>query len=177
MLNATRPRATIRLAFWSGEELGLLGSSHYVKGLTESERSAIVAYLNVDMIGSPNGFAGVYDEASAPEGSKALGSMLTGAVERAGSTPIAVDLGGGSDHVPFGQAGIPTGGVFSGAGMTIDASQAASHGATVGRPADGCYHLPCDDIANVDLELARLLSAALADVTVRLADTPELLTP
>jgi Peptidase family M28/PA domain len=174
-LQGTRPRATIRVALWSGEELGLQGSSHYVMGLTEAERSAIVAYFNVDMLGSPNGFAGVYDEASAPEGSADLSALLTAAVERAGGTPVAVDLHGGSDHVPFSQAGIPTGGLFSGAGEFVSPTQAASRGSTAGLPADACYHRGCDDLANVDLELARLLAAALADVTARLANTPEVL--
>ena len=76
-LQGTRPRATVRLAFWSGEELGLLGSSHYVAGLTDAERAAVVAYLNADMIGSPNGYAGVYHEADAPSGSAALGASWT----------------------------------------------------------------------------------------------------
>jgi aminopeptidase S len=146
------------------------------QGLSEAERASIVAYLNADMIGSPNGFVGVYDEASAAEGSKALTALVTAAVERAGGVPVAVDLGGGSDHVPFAQAGIPTGGVFSGAGEAVTEAQAATHGATAGRPADACYHRPCDELENVDLGLARLLTAALADVTVRLANTPELLT-
>jgi Zn-dependent M28 family amino/carboxypeptidase len=175
-LGETRPRATIRLALWSGEELGLQGSGRYVAGLTEAERAAIVAYLNADMIGSPNGFVGVYDEATAPEGSKALSALVTAAVERAGGVPVAVDVAGSSDHLPFAQAGIPTGGVFSGAGEPVTEAQAATHDATPGVPADGCYHRPCDDLENVDLELARLLTAALADVTVRLANTPELLT-
>ena len=173
-LQDTRPRATVRLAFWAGEELGLQGSTHYVKGLTEAERSSIVAYLNADMVGSRNGFAGVYDDAAAPPGSAALGALLTAAVERAGGKPVALDLGGGSDHLPFEQAGVPTSGVFSGAGEALDATQAESHGGTLGQPADACYHQPCDDLANVDLVLARLLTAALADVTVRLANTPEL---
>jgi Zn-dependent M28 family amino/carboxypeptidase len=176
-LGGTRPRATVRLAMWSGEEVGLLGSMHFVTSLTEPERSAIVAYLNVDMVGSPNGFAGVYDEASAPGGSAALGALLTAAVERAGGLPVAVNLGGGSDHVPFTQAGIPIGGVFSGGGEAIDAAEAGSRGGTVGQSADGCNHRPCDDLSNVDLALARLLTAALADVTVRLANSPELLAP
>jgi hypothetical protein len=174
-LAGTRPRATVRVALWSGEELGLQGSSHYVRGLTEAERAAIVAYLNADMLGSPNGFAGVYGEATAPEGSTALGALLSDAVERAGGVPVSVDLRGGSDHVPFGRAGIPTGGLFSGAGESVSPEQAAGRGSTAGKPADACYHRDCDDLANVDLELARLLAAALADVTARLANTPELL--
>jgi len=174
-LRATRPRATVRVALWSGEELGLQGSSRYVASLAEADRAAIVAYLNADMVGSPNGFAGVYDEATAPAGSKAVGALLSAAIERAGGVPVPVDLGGGSDHFPFARSGIPTGGVFSGASEAVGEAQGTSHGAIVGQPADACYHRPCDTVANVDLGLARLLTAALADVTVRLANTPELI--
>jgi Zn-dependent M28 family amino/carboxypeptidase len=175
-LGGTRPRTAIRLAFWSGEELGLHGSYRYVAALPDEERRAIVAYLNVDMIASPNGFAGVYDEAAAPSGSKALRALVEAGVERAGGTSVGVDLGGGSDHRAFGEAGIATGGVYAGAADPVAPDQAATFGATAGLPADACYHQPCDDVANANLPLARLLTAALADVTVRLAANPELVT-
>ena len=73
-------------------------------------------------------------------------------------------------------AGIPTAGVFSGAVERVSDEQAAASGATPGEPADPCYHQACDDLDNVDLALARLLTAALADVTLRVADDPGLLT-
>jgi Zn-dependent M28 family amino/carboxypeptidase len=171
----TRPRATIRLAFWSGEELGLHGSYRYVTGLPAEERDAIVAYLNVDMVASPNGFAGVYDEPGAPAGSNALRALVVAGVERAGGTPIGVDLGGGSDHRAFKEAGIPTGGVFSGAADPVTPEQAATFAARAGLPADRCYHQPCDDVANANVALGRVLAAALGDVAVRLANSPELL--
>ena len=174
-LVGTRPRATVRLAFWSGEELGLHGSYRYASSLTDDARRAILVYLNADMIASPNGFAGVYDESRAPIGSRAVHDLLAAAVERAGGTPVGVDLGGGADHRGFADAGIATGGVFSGAGEPVTAAQAAASGATAGRPADPCYHQACDDLANANLPLARILAAALADVTVGLANHPELL--
>jgi Tol biopolymer transport system component len=43
-------RRGIRFAFWSGEELGLLGSSHYAEKMGP-ELSRTVAYLNFDMVG------------------------------------------------------------------------------------------------------------------------------
>ena len=168
-------RATVRVAFWSGEELGLLGSSRYVSTLSDDERAAIVVYGNADMLASPNGFAGVYDEAGAAEGSEAAHDLLRDAVERAGGTPLPVDLHGGSDHRPFALAGIATAGLFSGAVEPVTDEQAEASGATAGEPADPCYHQPCDDLDNVDLDLARLLTAALADFTVRVADDPSLL--
>ena len=174
-LGGTRPRATIRLAFWSGEELGLHGSYRYASALSKEDALAILVYANADMIASPNGFAGVYDEPGAPAGSNVARALLTSAVERAGGTPIGVDVGGGSDHRGFADAGVATAGVFSGAGEPVTAEQAATTGAIGGRPADACYHQPCDDLANVNLGLARTLAAALADFAVRVASNPELL--
>jgi Zn-dependent M28 family amino/carboxypeptidase len=174
-LGGTRPHATIRLAFWSGEELGLHGSYRYASSLSTEDARAILVYANVDMVASPNGFAGVYDEPGAPAGSTVARELLKTAVERAGGTPEGVDLGGGSDHRGFAEAGVATAGVFSGASDPVTDEQAASSGATSGRPADGCYHQPCDDLANANLRLARILGAGLADFTVRVANNPELL--
>jgi hypothetical protein len=167
-LGGTTPGASIRMAFWSGEELGLQGSHHYLGTLTDAERDALVAYLNADMVGSPNGFAGVYDEDAAASGSEDVRDLLWDAVERAGGTPVEVDRHQSSDHLAFTTAGIPTGGLFSGAGARVTADQAESSGATAGAPADPCYHQPCDGVDNVDLTLARTLTAALADATVQL---------
>jgi Zn-dependent M28 family amino/carboxypeptidase len=172
-LGGTRPEATIRLGFWTAEEEGLLGSAHYVEGLGPHERAAIVAYLNADMIGSPNGFAGVYEEPAGASGSAALRALAVSGLERLGATPVGIEVAG-SDHLPFQQAGIPTGGVFSGATERLDAAQAASFGGRPGDPADPCYHQACDGLENVNLPLARLLAAGLADLAVRIAENPVL---
>ncbi len=174
-LGGTRPRATIRMAFWSGEELGLHGSVRYATALSAESARAILVYANVDMIASPNGFAGVYDEAGAPAGSAVAHELLAAAVERAGGTPVGVDLGGGSDHYGFDEAGVATAGVFSGASDPVSDEQAAASGAVAGRPGDSCYHQPCDDVANANVRLARVLAAGLADFAVRVANNPELL--
>jgi Zn-dependent M28 family amino/carboxypeptidase len=174
-LGGTRPRATIRLAFWSGEELGLHGSFRYATALSAEAARAILVYANVDMIASPNGFEGVYDESAAPAGSTVARDLLADALKRAGASPVGVDLGGGSDHYAFAQAGVATAGVFSGASEPVTAEQAATFGAVAGRSADACYHQACDDVANANLALARVLAAGLGDFTVRVANNPELL--
>ena len=56
----------IRFAFWAGEELGLLGSVHYVQELTEADAEVILGYLNLDMIGSPAPGRLIYDGTSQP---------------------------------------------------------------------------------------------------------------
>ncbi len=56
------PQKTIRFSWWGAEELGLVGSKYYVNNLPATERAKITAYLNFDMIGSPNPGYFVYDD-------------------------------------------------------------------------------------------------------------------
>ncbi|MFN8630456.1 MAG: M20/M25/M40 family metallo-hydrolase [Chloroflexota bacterium] len=176
-LAGTQPQTTIRLAFWSGEEEGLFGSAHFVTKLSDADRASIVAYLNADMLGSPNGFAGVYDEPNSPSGSASIGALLDASLGRLGARSVPVDTGGGSDHTPFVRAGVAIGGLFSGAGEPLTAEQAATFGGTAGQPADACYHRACDTLDNVRLPLARILAAALADAALQIAAKPALVVP
>jgi Zn-dependent M28 family amino/carboxypeptidase len=167
-----RPQATLRLAFWAGEEVGLLGSGRYVTGLSADDRRALVAYLDADMLGSPNGFPGVYAEPDAAPGSAALTGRLQAALAAFRSPSVTVELGGGSDHAAFMRAGVPVGGLFSGALEPVTGEQSAASGSIGGRPADSCYHLACDGAANVDVTRATTMARALALVALQLADDP-----
>jgi Peptidase family M28/PA domain len=140
------PGARVRLAFWAGEELGLYGSRRYVRSLSARERGRIAAYVNLDMVGSPNAVREVYD--GAPPIERALRRALRPRVR-------SERLGASSDHAPFRRAGIPVGGLYTGS---------AERGPG-GRPRDPCYHRRCDTIDNVDrrvmLEMARAAAQAL----------------
>ncbi|MGH2846928.1 MAG: M20/M25/M40 family metallo-hydrolase, partial [Thermoleophilaceae bacterium] len=57
-----RPPGRVRLAFWGAEELGLVGSRHYVRSLSRAERGELAGYLNFDMVGSPNAAPAVYGD-------------------------------------------------------------------------------------------------------------------
>lgn len=163
------PNPTVRFAFWAAEEYGVVGSTQYVGGLSEADQDLIQAYLNVDMVGSPNAGRFVYDEAQAASGSDELTRLLQESLEAHGTPALAVDIGGSSDHGPFQRAGIATGGVFSGATDQLSEEEATAFGATAGEQMDPCYHLPCDDLANVNLDSARILGQALTDAVLRLA--------
>lgn len=168
----THPLASIRFAFWAAEEPGLRGSGRYVERLSPADRKRMVAYLNADMLGSPNGIHGVYDEAGAAPGSADIRDLFVADLERAGLAWEAVDLAGSSDHWPFTMAGVPTGGLFSGDADALSPAQAERYGGTAGRPMDPCYHLACDGRSNVDDELLARLAASLARVVVQLASRP-----
>jgi aminopeptidase S len=163
------PERTIRFAFWGAEEGGPFGSRAYLASLDASERDAIVAYLNVDMIGSPNAVRFVYAEGAAAPGSERLTDAFAAHFSAAGLPWAAIDLEGDSDHGPFIDAGIPTGGIFSGGIEPVTSEQATAFGATAGEPADPCSHAACDTIDNVDLGTLEEMAEALASVLVSLA--------
>jgi peptidase M28-like protein/PA domain-containing protein len=168
----TTPPVTIRFAFWAAEESGLHGSTHYVVGLSAAGGGRVVAYLNADMLGSPNGFRGVYDDAQAAPGSSAIRDRFEADLTAQGLVWKTLDLFGSADHAPFEQAGIPTGGLFSGASELITADDAATFGRKAGEYADSCYHLACDGRTNVDADLLLELARSLVRVTLEVAASP-----
>jgi hypothetical protein len=136
--------ARLRLGFWGAEELGLHGSRRYVTGLDRSERDAIAAYVNLDMVGTPGGRMAVY------RGDGAVRRELRGALRARGRADIGEeDLGASSDHAPFAGAGIAVGGIFTGL--------------------DRCYHRACDDAGNVDPERTADAAAATAATLLELS--------
>ncbi|MFF9811285.1 M28 family metallopeptidase [Streptomyces coeruleorubidus] len=140
-----KPTKHLRFAWWGAEEVGLLGSRHYVSRLASGDRSRISAYLNFDMIGSPNPGYFVYDDDPAIEKTFKEYFAVLGV-----PTEIETEGDGRSDHAPFKSAGVPVGGLFTGASRTKTAAQAAKWGGTAGRAFDRCYHSSCDTTANID---------------------------
>lgn len=157
------------MAFWTGEEIGLVGSSAYVDGVGSSA-SAIQAYMNFDMLGSPNGLRLVYDPGGSSRQAEAavVAGLFTRALDAEDLVWQSAGLGA-SDHFPFDQALIPTGGLFSGANERKSAAQAALFGGAADAPADACYHRACDTLANIDAALLEQMARAAAWVTGALA--------
>src|SRR5450432_3723021 len=107
------PRRTIRVALWSGEEEGLLGSQAYVKehfGSFENQKqpeySKLVAYLNIDSgTGRARG-AGVFGPPSAAAiVRKALAPFEDLGVR--GASPTTSRAIGGTDSTSFNNVGLP----------------------------------------------------------------------
>jgi Zn-dependent M28 family amino/carboxypeptidase len=172
-----KPRQKVRFAFWGAEESGLLGSAHYVESLSDLGLSRIVANLNFDMVGSPNYVRFVYDgDGSAsppagPPGSAQIERLFTNyfASQDLETSPTAFD--GRSDYGPFIEAGIPAGGLFSGAEGVKTAEEAAVYGGTAGEPYDACYHLACDTMTNLNTKALSEMGDAAAHAVWTLART------
>ncbi|MFJ4874405.1 M28 family metallopeptidase [Streptomyces sp. NPDC088745] len=156
--NGKQPANKVRFAWWSAEELGLLGAEDYVAKLTPEQKAKIKLYLNFDMIASPNFGQFVYDgdnsdgvgEGPGPEGSAQLEKGINDFLDSKNFPHEGTDFSGRSDYGPFIEVGIPSGGTFTGAEGIKTPAQAAKFGGTAGVAYDKCYHAKCDDITNIN---------------------------
>ncbi|MFG3283968.1 M28 family metallopeptidase [Streptomyces sp. NPDC048111] len=149
---------TVRFAWWSGEELGLLGSEHYVKSLSEEQRRQIKLYLNFDMIASPNAAQLVYDgddsdkkgAGAGPAGSAGIEGLINRYLDRRHVPHEGYDFDGRSDYGPFIAVGIPAGGTYTGAEEIKTPEQAKKWGGRAGEAFDPNYHAAGDTLDNID---------------------------
>ncbi|MDB4917191.1 MAG: Aminopeptidase [Gemmatimonadetes bacterium] len=106
-------RRTVRLALWSGEEQGLLGSTAYVRqhfGTSDErgrhltpEYDRLAVYFNLDNgVGSIRGVYLQGNAAAAPM----LSAWMT-PLHDLGVTAVSARSTGGTDHVPFAALGLP----------------------------------------------------------------------
>lgn len=98
----------VRFVFVGAEEIGLLGSRHYVNELTEDEVAKSIGNFNMDMVGTS------WDNATAIymntlDGLPNIVTETAKATSERIGTPSELILfqRGASDHVPFYEAGIP----------------------------------------------------------------------
>ena len=152
-----KPRNMVRFAWWGAEESGLVGSTYYVNNLSQAERDRITLYLNFDMVGSPNHVFFIYDgddsdavgNGAGPAGSAQIEKTFEAFYNMRGIPFKGTDFSGRSDYGPFiNIAGIPSGGLFTGAEGIKTPAEAALWGGTAGQQYDPCYHQACDTYAN-----------------------------
>ena len=82
----------------------------------------------------------------------------------------------GSDAASFAQKGIPTVGLYTGAGGSKSQIQASLFGGVAGRPFDSCYHQACDTIENINRDVLEQNTRALVRA-LKAAISPALNTP
>lgn len=95
-------RRTVRIALWSGEEQGLIGSRHYVRQHA-AEMPGVSAYLNVDNgSGRLRGVYGQYNEDAVRVFEQILAPFRDVGVVASRLHPT-----GGTDHLSFDRVGVP----------------------------------------------------------------------
>jgi aminopeptidase S len=169
----------VRFVWFGAEEEGLVGSQEYVQGLSDGQRGDIALMLNSDMIASPNAGYFVYDGDGSAPGSTEEAAAGSGTIERLlvdrlaslGVPAQPTPFNGDSDYSPFVDAGIPTGGVFTGDAPSMTPEQASLWGGRPGVPFDVCYHQACDTTSNIDrVAYERMLNALAYGVGAFAAD-------
>ncbi len=93
--------ADVCFVLFGSEEIGLVGSSHYVASLSAAEVEGVEGMLNFDMLSTGDTWP--------LEGSDEMVAIASREAERLGLPHEKGDLppGAGSDHTPFIDAGIP----------------------------------------------------------------------
>jgi hypothetical protein len=162
------PVNKIRFAWWAAEEVGLVGSTFYVESLSDYEVESIIAYLNYDMIASPNWV--IYLEAADAEGGTGPADIIR---EYYIANDIPWDEGFGgvcyTDPCAFFAAGIAYADTYTGSSEIMTDEQVERYGGVAGVAHDPCYHLACDTMDNIGQDILEINAKAMAYTTVRFA--------
>ncbi|KAI0885462.1 Zn-dependent exopeptidase [Annulohypoxylon maeteangense] len=158
----------VRFAWWTAEEEGLLGAEHYVRVAAPADLDKIRLYLNFDMIASPNYVLGIYDgdgsafNLSGPAGSAEVEKLFEDWYTAQELPFVPSEFNGRSDYGPFLDAGVPSGGLDTGADGTKTEEEVTLFGGTAGIWYDPNYHSAADNVTNLNLVAFEATSKAIA---------------
>lgn len=167
----------VRFGFWSAEEFGLLGSYAYLRSINDStaEVEKLRAYLNFDMIASPNYIYGIYDgdgsafNLSGPPGSAEIEQTFQDFFASNDEPFVETEFSGRSDYAAFLENGVPSGGLFTGAEEIKTEEEAELFGGEAGVAYDENYHEAGDNYDNLNQEAFLLNTKAIADSVAKYA--------
>lgn len=128
----------IRFIAFGAEELGLLGSSHYVDHLSEKELKRSEVNFNLDMVGTSWEKASELYVNTLDGQSNYVWESSRTAAEKIGFDSLSLTQGGSSDHVPFHEAGIDSANFIWGEPETEEV--------------EPWYHTPEDSIDHISKE-------------------------
>lgn len=139
--------------------LVLTAHTDYVSQLSLSELGKIRLNLNFDMIASPNCVYAIYDGdgsafgTSGPPGSAEAEKLFEDYFKNeAGLNTVPTEFDGRSEYGPFLDAGIPTGGLFTGAEGIKTAEEHGLFGGEADVAYDINYHGAGDNVSNLNLD-------------------------
>ncbi|KAK5164404.1 uncharacterized protein LTR77_010100 [Saxophila tyrrhenica] len=174
----------VRFCWWSGEEFGLLGSTHYVETLNDTAGALdkIKLYLNFDMLASPNYIFATFDgdgstfNLTGPPGSAEVETFYRQWFKRRGLNITATAFDGRSDYQAFADNGIPCGGLFAGADETKTPRLFKKFGGEQGETLDPNYHSALDNYDNLNFDawvpIEKALVASIAEYATSFDSLP-----
>lgn len=106
-----KPRRTIRIALWSGEEQGLHGSRNYVKNhfadpatmVLQPDHARFSSYFNLD--NGSGKIRGIYLQGN--EACRAIFTQWLAPFKDLGASTVTISNTGGTDHLAFDAVGLP----------------------------------------------------------------------
>ncbi|MCW2131477.1 M20/M25/M40 family metallo-hydrolase [Arthrobacter sp. VKM Ac-2550] len=176
------PNNKVRFVWWGAEEFSKSpGSKHYVEDLAaddDGELDNIAAYLNFDMVASPNYVIGVYDARESdhrprlevPDGSRQIMEFFTDYFDSRDQPWVATGWNFDSDQRAFIEEGVAVGGLFTGGDERKSRKEANLFGGEAREPRDPNYHTSGDDISNVDQEALSIMTDAITHAATSLAE-------
>ena len=108
-----------------------------------------------------------------PPGSEAIEDLYESYYTLAGEPYDDTQFSGRSDYQAFIEAGIPSGGLFTGAEVVKSPAQVAIWGGMAGEQFDPCYHEVCDTFGNVALHALDVNSDLIAFAQLTFAYSTE----
>lgn len=143
----------VRFAWWAAEEEGLVGSDFYAASLSPAENEKVRLFMDYDMMGSPNFAYQIYNATNdaSPVGSEELRDLYVDWYKAHNLSYTFIPFDGRSDYDGFIRAGIPAGGIATGAEGIKTKEEAKQFGGKAGDWYDPCYHQLCDDVGNVNV--------------------------
>ncbi len=103
-----KPRRTVMLAFWDGEEFGLIGSTEWMEKHAEELNRKLIAYINADSsgrgrlsIGGSHTLEAFMQEVTRDVNEPVTGKSLLSTLQSSGGEFHINPLGSGSDYTPF----------------------------------------------------------------------------
>ncbi len=164
----------VRFAFWGGSKDQLAGSLRYLEGLSRDELNDIALYLNFDELAAPNAGFFTYDgdqsgpvspdvgPEDVPIGSAGLERTLAGYLNLAGRRPADMPLGVTTDYSAFLRAGVPVGGMTTGAAQVKTKTQARLWGGRPGVAFDPNHQSDRDNLDAVNRDALAVMGPGVA---------------
>jgi N-acetylated-alpha-linked acidic dipeptidase len=103
-----KPKRTIKIAFWDGEEFGLIGSTEWMEKHAEELDRKLIAYINADSsgkgrlnVGGSHTLESFMQEVTRDVNDPMSGKTLLSTMQTGGGEFHIDPLGSGSDYTPF----------------------------------------------------------------------------
>ncbi|QDS77006.1 hypothetical protein FKW77_006140 [Venturia effusa] len=179
LLSGYKIRNRVVFSWWTGEELGDVGSDKWVVSKSDQDLLKIKAYLNFDMLASPNfeyqvldGDGAVFNKPG-PAGSASIEKLFIDYLKGRGLNYSFSEVEGPSDFEPFQFVDVPIGGLSTGDDKNKTKEGVEKFGGVEGQKFDPNNHSARDTVANLNTTAFLTCTQAVAHAVATYANSFE----